>query len=635
MKNYITYKKVNRSYFNLQEILALPVIPLLVITVVSYGIMYFVGLPLTIFINFALALFLTVYLHGLKNAFSNNASNRQSKEIPGIVVILSLLPTFLLALGAQLLAIIGPYIFLQYQKKGIFHQKHFIIWAIVVFGLPILFFVARELKYWFTVYYQAYYFTTLPLTIDYDPDLLISAEEISFLNTRKRIKSTFSNTAILDFHKKNKISETPSIAEYNERFYNPVLIKLIAIPKQSNVLKIIYTSHLEETNYQEEVVFPYDKLHFEQEKYPTNKSKFLRGKKSETVVLSLQKGGVLQLFNRQGPLIQPVQIGQKTQSEKAERITSTPDNKPSSGLEDLSVNKQLYKRMATKNRIFYWQMTGAGLEDHEIRVRDVKNYLFEDEKLAINSIEKRPLPLSFEFTYGYYSWLKIHVNPEKLLDQMLPAQLDDPNAVFDLNVSVDIQKGEVDLKLIYKGAELLFSDWEKEIKSHRWEDAKNKLLKKQQFEQNQVILNQIFNLLEQKQYHKAKKICKKQIQLQPDFAILYFYEARLLFYTKGYAASYAQENYFIEKTAKEPYALARIYNHYGCLLDEEKRYKEALTYFDKAYNAYPKEIFYLANKAEILYKLKETEKAVKYAKQCVEMGYDSDFINKLLNQEHI
>ena len=62
---------------------------------------------------------------------------------------------------------------------------------------------------------------------------------------------------------------------------------------------------------------------------------------------------------------------------------------------------------------------------------------------------------------------------------MLPAQLNDPDSVFKFEISFDLLKGEVDVKLSRKGVQLLFSAWEREIKSHRWKDAKNKLLKKQ------------------------------------------------------------------------------------------------------------------------------------------------------------
>ncbi|GAA5038134.1 hypothetical protein GCM10011506_35220 [Marivirga lumbricoides] len=634
MESYSAYKKISRPYFNLKELLAIPVLPLLVLTVISYGIIYFGGISIAIFFHVIASIVINYHFHGLKNAFSNHSNKTPSKSIPGIVVLMSMMPSFLVILGGQLVATVGSYLFVLFQKTGVFYKTYFLLWIFIVFGLPTLYFLGRELKYWFTAYYQAYYFTTLSLTIDYDPDLLISIEEISFLNTRKRFKSTFLNTALPDFHKKDEISETHSIAEYNERFYKPILIKSIAIPKQSNVFKIIYTSHLEETNYQEELAFPFEKLYFEQEKYPTNKSKFLRGKKSEKVILSLQKGGILQLYTRQEPLIKPIQLIQKTQSKKVDQSVPTPENGRFPGLEDLSANKQLYKRMAIKNRLFNWQITGTVLEDHEVRVKDVKNYLLEDEIIETDTIKKRPLPLSFEFTYEYYQWLTIHVDSEKLFDQMLPAQLNDPDSVFKFEISIDLLKGKVDVKLSRKGVQLLFSAWEREIKSHRWKDAKNKLLKKQKQVQQQLVLSQIYDLMQQTNYTLAQKVCQQQIQSQPNFAMLYFYEARLLFYTQGYEACYLTEEYFIEKTKEDAYTLSRIYNHYGCLLDEEERHKEALPYFEKAYNTYANEIMYLANIAEIYYKLNRIKQAIHYAKECINKGYDSDFITKVLSQKH-
>lgn len=68
----------------------------------------------------------------------------------------------------------------------------------------------------------------------------------------------------------------------------------------------------------------------------------------------------------------------------------------------------------------------------------------------------------------------------------------------------------------------------------------------------------------------------------------------------------------------------------GCLLDEEKRYGEALTYFEKASAAYPDEIMYKANIAEIYYKLNDPAQALRYADECISKGYTSDMISKIM-----
>src|SRR5690606_20169937 len=90
-----------------------------------------------------------------------------------------------------------------------------------------------------------------------------------------------------------------------------------------------------------------------------------------------------------------------------------------------------------------------------------------------------------------------------------------------------------------------------------------------------------------------------------------------------------------EKTAHDAYALSRIYNHYGCLLDAEQRYKEALPYFEKAAQTYPEEIIYTANVAEIYYKLKEASKALQYANKCSDKGYTSDMMSEILKNKGI
>ncbi|PTB97395.1 hypothetical protein C9994_03140 [Marivirga lumbricoides] len=71
------------------------------------------------------------------------------------------------------------------------------------------------------------------------------------------------------------------------------------------------------------------------------------------------------------------------------------------------------------------------------------------------------------------------------------------------------------------------------------------------------------------------------------------------------------------------------------MLDEERRYNEALTYLEKAHATYPEEIIYLANTAEIFYKLKAVQQAIAYAKECEAKSYISDIIRKVLSHEHI
>jgi hypothetical protein len=81
--------------------------------------------------------------------------------------------------------------------------------------------------------------------------------------------------------------------------------------------------------------------------------------------------------------------------------------------------------------------------------------------------------------------------------------------------------------------------------------------------------------------------------------------------------------------------LAQIYNHYGCLYDEEKRYGEALERFKKAYASYPQQLFYLANIAEIHYKLKDAKQALHFAQECIAKEFTSDMVAEIIKNEGV
>ena len=640
MKKYSNYKKIRPAYFNWSESLAMPALPITAISLVTYGILYFLGFWPAVVANVIVSMVINHFYHGLKNATPNGSMHVQGKSKP----LLSMTPSFLVILGILLTANVGVYLIVLYQKTGVFYTNWFIIWCFVVFGLPILYHLSLKLKYLYGIYYQAYVFTSVPLNIIYDPELLIYIKEISFLNVdKKRMASVDLNSQknLKHLHELNTIP----VSQKNDLLYDVMFGGLTHIPKHTNVLKIIYYSVPEECYYSDEIVFPYRQLKFVQNKYPLNKSEFLRGKSAENIILRIQKGGKINLYNKYDVLIPPVQLskqlGNKEEHEKMLKQymslhwSKATDENVFTYIQKVKTSESVEKRNELTSGLFNWKLAGDGLEKQEIMLKDVKNCFLSDDILEADVVKKRHLPICFKFSYEIYTWFLIHIDAEKLYDTLYPLYLNDTETVFTFYVSICLEEGNISLVIKNNNTDVPFSGWEKELITHWWEDAKKKKLKKKENDTKQAVLNEIYELMEQKSYLKAQEICKREIQQRPDFAMLYFYEARLLWYTQGYEISYAQEGYFIEKTAHDAYALSRIYNHYGCLLDEEHRYKEALPYFEKAAQTYPKEVIYTANVAEIYYKLKEASQALHYANECSDRDYTSDMITDILKNKGV
>jgi tetratricopeptide (TPR) repeat protein len=68
----------------------------------------------------------------------------------------------------------------------------------------------------------------------------------------------------------------------------------------------------------------------------------------------------------------------------------------------------------------------------------------------------------------------------------------------------------------------------------------------------------------------------------------------------------------------------------GVALDEQKKWKAALPWFEKAAKAEPKNGMYLSNIAELYEKLGNIERAIAYAKRSRACGHKSDVVERLL-----
>jgi len=631
LKAYTSYTKAEPPFFNLSEFLTLPVLPLTAVAVVSYPILYFLGLVPMLVVNVLIAFVATGIYHGFKNATPNGAHSR-SRAVPGYIVMLSLLPTFLVILGAELTVNAGMYILVTYQKTGVFYGWYFCAWMFVVFGIPGLYFFAQHLSYRRLLYFQARHFRPLSLSIIWDAELQIYMEEIVFLNTeRKLLGNAFVNDRPAMRRAATRIM---SLKERNAYLYNTVFATTVHIPKDADRLRISWYSVTEDCWYQEEIGFPFQKLVYIENNYPLDQSKLLRGERTDPVTLSLGEGGRVHLYNREYAVIEPVYLKPvpADEAKKKALLGFTMYEWLQDNTEKLEDSRVLLERVRQRSLLSdfacRWQVTGSGLEEHVLTAYDVRGGTDNGREAGFHILEMRFLPLMLEFSYACYRWARLHIDAEKLCGLLQTTGCAGADISFEINL--DVEKGDVSFSVKCSGVVLPFTAFEKEIVSDSLSVVKKKIRKAKEKNTKNELLKRVYELIQQKAFAEAQELCRTTLEQYPEFALMYFYEARLLWYTQGYDASYAREEFFVEKTKGDPYALARIYNHYGCLLDEEKRYQEALTCFEKASATYPDEIMYKANIAEIYYKLNDPGQALRYADECVSKGYASDMISEIM-----
>ena len=113
------------------------------------------------------------------------------------------------------------------------------------------------------------------------------------------------------------------------------------------------------------------------------------------------------------------------------------------------------------------------------------------------------------------------------------------------------------------------------------------------------------------------------------------FDEEWLWEREGAAAFLAKIDYFIEKAGDNKWTLSRLHNSTGCVLDGEQRFAEALPCFQKASLIEPEDGMYLANIAELHYKLGQAKEAVNYAHRAKEKNFESEMMSDILKNKGV
>lgn len=150
-----------------------------------------------------------------------------------------------------------------------------------------------------------------------------------------------------------------------------------------------------------------------------------------------------------------------------------------------------------------------------------------------------------------------------------------------------------------------------------------------------ALLQAAWNDLKNKDLELAEKKGDAILKIDPEFGQVYFLKARLLWLKEGIPTYLEKQEEYINKASHDAATLARLYNLTGCALDVEKRYEEALPYFKNAALTATNEPMYLANIAEIYYKLKNPKEALNYVQKAKQNGHSSEMLDEISTNKGI
>jgi tetratricopeptide (TPR) repeat protein len=628
-KKFKIYSKTEEVYFDTELFFLL--IPAVAACVITYFVLYFLGtipaILFNVFIAFSANFF--VYAYG---------STHVKKT-------LSFLISTLVTSCVLFFFDYGVYTLVTYQKTGAFNKIYFLVWILILIGVPVLYYIRQYSRYYYKERSMALTYLKVFLRVHHDRELLMVIDNIQFVNLSNKTMSNISLEKPPPFYSEEELFRYRDDMDIEAYLNRDIFHQRIEMPMESNWLFMSWYSITEDRYYDIEVPFPFEKLVIEQEKYPANVSPVLRGKKTKPLHLHIHANGGIRIFNEDSVVIDipkstPTDISAEERKRKIDYHRASHNyyrdaEAFSKLIEKIKSSGDIEERYFIKNKPLLWGTTITGLKGKNyLEIGDVafKKYKIEISDLTIP--EPRFLPRKIQMVYrGYYlyDWCTLYINSQKLYQTIVTLTGGDENipVVFEL-VFDNESETHLQFTLTVNNDTFLFSDWSIKINKSRQQDMEDHLLDVDEDLQKRALYKEAWELVAEKKYDLAQEKCDAIIEIDPRYGFAYFLEVRLLWYKEGFDACYAQKDYFIAKAHHDKIALAHIYNSYGCILDQEERFEESLQYFEKAILTNEKEGMYLCNKAEICCKLKDPSNAVKFAKEAKKAGYDSRTLNAIL-----
>ena len=292
MKKYKLYKKVKPVYLNFEELLRYIILPLVIASYISYPILYFLGTGLTVVFNVFLA-FITAYFYKGLNRSIFILSNKNNVEFQSVFFRFF---SFLIVLTVLLIINFGFYLLVLYQKNNEFNTLHFYCWILIVFGLPILYYIKELSYYYYLKTSQTAEFINVILDINCDLKLFISIDNIQFVN---RVNRNSSDIKIKNNVKHYSHKEFLAMNTKTRKYYanKESFRELVQIPLHADLLLLSWFSFVEDKYYSVKIPFSLVKNIGEKDESQSSDLKVCSNE-IRTLQLNVFNNGGIQLFDK-------------------------------------------------------------------------------------------------------------------------------------------------------------------------------------------------------------------------------------------------------------------------------------------------------------------------------------------------
>jgi hypothetical protein len=290
MKGYKLYKKVKPVYCDFEELLANIILPLAIASYVSYPILYFLGAKSTILFNVFLAVSANYFHKDLKKYFPSFKDNASVFRFVTTCIYPSLIIFIVLAI-----ADFGFYLLVLYQKNNEFNLFYFYFWLIILFGMPLFYYILKVGQYYFTKKYQDLEFVNIVLAVNHDTDHFLAIHNIQFVNSVNKKSSDIKITNNIGLYSQK---EFMTMKTKSRHYYlsKEGFREMVQIPVNANLVLLSWFCYVGKKYYEVEIPFPFEKFIEEQEKCSINKFKELRGRETKPLYLHLYLNGGVKFF---------------------------------------------------------------------------------------------------------------------------------------------------------------------------------------------------------------------------------------------------------------------------------------------------------------------------------------------------
>jgi len=562
------------------------------------------------------------------------------------------LPLFV-SMAAMLMLSFGEYHFIQYIKTGVLNKLYFFSWLAVLLGAPTLYFAPIYIKRYLTLRFLVNNYVEAVLILFHHNDLPVYVESVKFIDSKKKIKSKIKlNSYEDDFHSfentypDNRINFLKNPKRYIFRHHEN-------IPLRTDIVSISWYSLSEDKYYEAEVPLSLSEFDIFYNEYDNNGNKIFwkHQYRKTTGWLQIYTGprGSLLIFKDSKLLKQIQSTDEKAISseKKGELLHKFIKHSGFQGTMN-ELNQTLNKiRTAGRpeslyyilNNKFLWSMKINGLDEEttRIEINDIMSVSHREKIQELNIEKTRALPENIEVMYregGHVStWLVIDLDSIALYGSLILNHGGNEKG-FEFIIDIkDNENSDVDFQIRSDTCTTSFTDFTVSVMENRKAEAKEASEQSKQKKILTDLLNEAWNDAKDKNYAISEKKCNDVLAMDKKFVQAYFLKAYLLWHMKGAEAYLKEENYYIKNTGGSKFTQSRIYNMSGCVLDEMQRYRESLKKFQTASSLVPDDGMYLANIAEIYYKMGRSANAVNYACKSREKKFESELLNEILKNK--